>query len=76
VERSNDMLPERDRKSSTVPEPWSRSLRCCGDEQAYARASLAPARELARAPGSSSFAAAVCTSRVRLGLLAGRSDPW
>jgi hypothetical protein len=79
VERSNDMLPERDRKSSAVPEePWGRaperpsSLRCCGEEEAYARASLA----LARAPGSSSFAAAACTSRARLGLLADRSDPW
>jgi hypothetical protein len=54
---------------------WS-SLRCCGEEQAYARASLALAREPARAPGCSSFAAAACTRRVRLGLRAGRSAPW
>jgi len=74
-------LSERDRKSSPTSEPWSKapewlSLRCCGEEQAYARAILALARELARAPCSSSFAAAACTIRARLGLRAGRSAPW
>ncbi|KAF0920249.1 hypothetical protein E2562_034099 [Oryza meyeriana var. granulata] len=51
-------------------------MRCCGEEQAYARANLALALELARAPGSNSLVAAACTRRLRLGLLAGRSAPW
>ncbi|KAF0924699.1 hypothetical protein E2562_014504 [Oryza meyeriana var. granulata] len=51
-------------------------MRCCREEQAYARANLALALELARALGSNSLVTAACMRRLHLGLLAGRSAPW